>query len=113
MFNSVVKPLFAVVILMALTSIAFGQETATTPGRPVRTDKIQREMQRQVETQMIERSLREGGPKRTTRYSPPVLAQIREDFLRIQVIDRKLSQSNSTAMAIDFKAIAKMTGEIR
>ena len=86
--------------------------TQGTQGRGGRTDKVQRELERRVEMQMIERALREGG-SRLRRYPPLVLDQIREDFLRIQVIDRKLMQATAVGDTLDLDLVARSAGEIR
>lgn len=47
------------------------------------------------------------------RYPPLVLDQIREDFLRIQVIDRKLMQATAVGDMLDLELVARSAGEIR
>jgi hypothetical protein len=84
-----------------------------TQGRSGRTDQVQRELQRQVEMRMIEQALREGSSRHTRRYTPLVLDQIREDFLRIQVIDRKLIQATAGGNTLDLGLVARSASEIR
>jgi hypothetical protein len=74
-----------IVLACGVSMIVRGQVPTTTPGRSARTDKIQRELERRVEMQMIEQAMVVGGSPRVKRYPPLVLDQIREDFLRIQV----------------------------
>jgi hypothetical protein len=87
--------------------------TQGTQGRGGRTDKVQRELERRVEMQMIERALREGGSRHVRRYPPLVLDQIREDFLRIQVIDRKLMQATAGGDTLGLELVTRSAGEIR
>jgi hypothetical protein len=74
---------------------------------------VQREQQRQIETQLIEQALTEEGPRQTGRYPQPVLEQIRADFLQIQVVERKLTKAVSTSNAIDLALVARSATEIR
>ena len=93
-----------------------GQGAASPPGtqgRGGRTDQVQRELQRQVEMRMIEQALMEGSSRKVKRYPPLVLDQIREDFLRIQVIDRKLMQATVVGDTLDLDLVARSAGEIR
>ena len=90
-----------------------GQVPTATPTRTGRPDKIQREIDRQVEMQLIELALMEGSSRHTTRYPPLVLNQIREDFLRIQVIDRKLIQATAGGDVLDLGLVARSASEIK
>src|SRR5215510_13276441 len=59
------------------------QSQSTSPTRAGRPDTVQREQQRQVEMQRLERTLTtEGGTPRSKRYPPAVLDVIRADFLQ-------------------------------
>jgi hypothetical protein len=42
-----------------------------------------------------------------------VIAQIKEDYVRIQVVNNELVQANAQADSLDLKVVAKLTGEIR
>jgi hypothetical protein len=90
-----------------------GQGVNTTQPRGGRTDKVSRELQRQVEMQIIEQALMEGSSRHVGRYPPLVLDQIREDFLRIQVVDRKLTQATAVGDTLDLELVARSAGEIR
>jgi hypothetical protein len=89
-----------------------GQVPTATPTRSGRPDKIQRELDRQVEMQLVEQALMGGGSRQTRRYQPLVLDQIREDFLQIQVIDRKLMRATA-GDTFDLGLVAKSASEIR
>jgi hypothetical protein len=78
-----------------------------------RTDPVQREQQRHFELQMIEAKLERGQLRPSARKSPQVLAQIKEDFLHIQVLDRKLRQTTSATQALSFGTTAKSVSEIK
>lgn len=62
---------------------------------------------------MIEHALMEGSSRHTRRYPPMVLNQIREDFLQIQVIDRKLTQATAGGNTLDLRLVARSVSEIR
>jgi hypothetical protein len=82
----------------------------TRPGRP---DTVQGELQRQYEMQVIEKALNAERARRTQRFPPLILQQIKSDFLGIQVIDRKLLQAISTPGKVDLEVVLKSTSEIR
>jgi hypothetical protein len=90
-----------------------GQGVNATQPRGGRPDKIQGELQRQVEVRMIEQALMDGSSRHVKRYPPLVLGQIREDFLRIQVIDRKLMEATAVGDTLDLDLVARSAGEIR
>ena len=90
-----------------------GQSPTTTPGGGGRNDRFQRELQQQFEMRMIEQALMESRSKPGKLYPPLVLDQIREDFLRIQVIDRKLMQATAVGDRLDLELVSKSAGEIR
>jgi hypothetical protein len=84
-----------------------------SPVRTGRPDTVQREQQRQIETQIIELALATEGRKPQTKHYPPdVLQEIRDDFLQIQVVDRKLVTAVTAGIDSDFKLVTKLTGEI-
>jgi len=88
------------------------QSQSTSPTRAGRPETVQREQQRQVEMQRLERTLTtEGGTPRSKRYPPAVLDEIRADFLQIQVIDRKLTKA-STAVDLDLTLVSQLTRDI-
>ena len=90
-----------------------GQVPTATPGRGGRPDQVQRELQRQFEMRMIEQALMEGSSPHVKRYPPLVLDQIREDFLRIQVVDRKLIKATADSDTLDPGFVARSASEIR
>lgn len=102
-----------VLILIVLGTCARGQGPTTPQTRPGRPDPVQREFQRQMEMQMIEQALAEKPSRPVKRYAPPVLEQIRADFLRIQVVERKLTHAASVPAALDLEFVARSAAEIR
>jgi vacuolar-type H+-ATPase catalytic subunit A/Vma1 len=102
-----------VALAFALGTFVRGQGLPAPQGRSGRTDKIQRELQRQVEMQLIEQALMEGNSRHVKRYQPQVLDQIREDFLQIQIIDREVIRGRALADQFDLHLVAKSAGEIR
>jgi hypothetical protein len=99
----------ALMLASAITPLIQAQSGSATR----RPDPVQREQQRQFELQMIEATLERGGVNSGGRKQPLALAQIREDFLRIQVIDRKLREASSGKRTFSLKFIAKSVTEIR
>jgi len=63
--------------------------------------------------QMIEQALAEKPSRPAKRYPPPVLDQIRADFLRIQVVERKLTHAASDPQTLDFEFVSRSAAEIR
>ena len=101
---------FALLLLApAITQLVHAQSGSATR----RPDPVQREQQRQFEVQMIEATLERGGVSVGGRKQPLALAQIREDFLRIQVIDRRLRETSSGKRTFSLKFIANSVTEIR
>ena len=103
----------AVVIVFTSALILVRGQTGTTPATRARTDPVQREMDRKFEMVIIENALRGSSSGRAERYQPLVLEQIGEDFLRIQVVDRKVMHSVTTSDALDFELVAKSAAEIK
>lgn len=63
--------------------------------------------------EIIENALNRSPAHRSGRYAPLVLEQIREDFLRIQVIDRKLTHSISSSQLLDLELVAQAAADIK
>ncbi len=97
----------------ALSPLVRGQGSTTTQGRGARTDPVQREIQRKFEMEIIENALRRSASRRAERYPPLVLEQIREDFMRLQVVDRKLMHSISISDKLDLELVARSAAEIK
>ena len=111
----IITPLrtFALIVLGCGVALTVRSQVPTaTPGRGGRPDRIQRELERRVEMQIIEQAMVVGGSPHIKRYPPLVLDQIREDFLQIQVIDRKLMRA-TVGDTFDLGLIARSAGEIR
>ena len=66
--------------------------------------------QREMELALIERYHRSGEQRREPRLA---FAQIREDFVRLQVVNNDLARSLSGGGQLDFKLVAKSASEIR
>jgi len=98
-------------VVIAVCGLTVQSQSTSSP-RTGRADTVQREQQRQVEMQMLERALTtEGSAPRSKRYPAAVLDEIRADFLQIQVIDRKLTKA-STAVGLDLTLVAQLTRDI-
>ena len=104
------RVLILVALAFTLSALVLGQGPPPQ-GRAGRPDKIQREIERRVEMQMIEQALVESGPRHVMRYPPLLLDQIRDDFLQIQVIDRNLMRATA-GDTLDLKLVANSAGEI-
>lgn len=85
---------------------------ATSPATRGRTDPVQRELQRRFESDAIERALSENPRRRAENDWRLTLAQIREDFLRIQIINDDLRSPRSRTGNADLKLLAKSASEI-
>jgi hypothetical protein len=85
--------------------------TGQGPRRP--TDPVQRELQRRFESEAIERALAERPRRPSDHEQRIILAQIKEDFLRIQIIDHDLKERAGREDAIDMKLVARSASEIK
>jgi hypothetical protein len=102
-----------IVIPLVSTLTLVCAQSGTTPGVRGRTDPVQREMERKIEMAIIENALRESPSRPPERYQPLVLEQIREDFLQIQVVDRKLAHALSTNDLPDLEFVKRSASEIK
>jgi len=78
---------------------------------PRRDDPLQRKLQSVVQLEMLEAAMTRRPASSTDRNT--ALAQIREDFWRIQLANDDLSTSLSSPNAIDSRLIATTASEIR
>lgn len=112
--KSIVKlmPQVAVAVILA-SAIAMGQgrssATGTRGSRP-RGERALRQLERELNIMMSEETA--PGPAER-RGSSLAVAQISEDFMRIQVVNNDLAQALSRGGALDLKFIAKSAAEIR
>ena len=74
---------------------------------------MQREMQRQLEREMMERALEAELSSPSERDLRLALAQLKEDFLRIQVVNHELLRAASRGGELDLKLVAKSASEIQ
>ena len=103
----------AVMILASAFAVTVSGQPPPNNQSRGRTDPLQRELQRRDEREKIESALRASPTRQTLRYPPLVLAQIREDFLRIQVVARRLAHATSTDATPKLELIMKSAIEIR
>ena len=100
--------LVCVVVVVGSGSIAgpvCGQ-SVPTPGTRGRTDPVQRELQRRFESEAIESALAARPGRSSDHERRIIMAQIKEDFLRIQIINDDLKLQS------DLKAVARSAAEI-
>jgi pectate lyase len=96
---------------LAFLMVVRGQG-GTTQGTRGRTDPVQRELQRRFESEAIEKALA-ASPRRRAEYDfRMTLFQIREDFLRIQILNDDLQKFASPANPLDLSVVAKSASEI-
>lgn len=101
---------------MALAPPALGQQSTSTSGQSVgRTvsaaERRARDLsERTFNLRMLEKELRR--PREETNPQMPLM-QIREDFLRLQVVNNDLAKAVSENSALDLKLVAKSTSEIK
>jgi len=95
----------AVVGFGSIVGLVCGQ-SVTTPGTRGRTDPVQRELQRRFESEAIERALAARPGLTSDHERRTTLAQIKEDFLQIQIINDDLKQQT------DIKSVARSASQI-
>jgi hypothetical protein len=101
----------AIAMMLVLAAAASAQSGATPATRP-RLDPFQREQQRRIESEAIEQALAERPRLRDKRQQRFVLAQIKEDFLQIQVVNNGLQETAARSAPSDLKTISKSAVEI-
>jgi hypothetical protein len=132
--NVLIRAAGAVAALtLTLTSLGAGQQQqqkqpsqgggGAQPSRPVapsNEDAMRRIQQmRAAERDMRERQFmlgmleKQAGKPVETRTQQLAFAQISQDFMRMQVVNKDLAESASSNVPLDFKAVAKSVAEIR
>jgi len=97
-------------LLTLLASVAHAQSTgASSTAR--REDPLQRKLQSVVRLELLEAAMRPPAPSNRDRTL--VLAQIREDFSRIQLVNDDLIDAMSGKTAFDPRTIARAASEIK
>ncbi|MFL6208557.1 MAG: hypothetical protein ACJ74W_06875 [Pyrinomonadaceae bacterium] len=98
----------------ALPPLCAGQSNSNGP-RGLRSDPTSRELQRQLEHDLLLKELQEmAAHRRATRSNSGLgFAQISEDFMRLQVADNGLAQAVATGGALDLKFVAQSVAEIK
>jgi len=106
LYNHPMRPAF---ILFGLALLACAAQAQGTP--PRREDPLQRKLQSVVQLEMLEAAMSRRTASSTDRNT--TLAEVREDFWRIQLANDDLRTSLSSQNAIDSRMVAKTTSEIR
>jgi hypothetical protein len=96
-------------IVFSLVLSACAAQAQSTP--PRREDPLQRKLQSAVQLEMLEAAMTRRPAASTDRNT--TLAEIREDFWRIQLANDDLNTSLSSQNTIDARLIAKTASEIR
>jgi hypothetical protein len=96
---------------MALTLILSAVAAHAQGAPPRREDPLQTKLQSARQLEMIEAALMRRPA--SANDSSAALAQIREDFWRIQLANDDLNSSVSNSSAIDYRAIVKTAAEIK
>src|SRR3954469_17259232 len=109
------KPTLSAAAILLLAACALGAQgqQRTNPERESR-ERMARDAaeseEREMELELIERYHRSGEPRREPRLA---FEQIREDFLRLQVVNNDLARAVSGGGQLDFKLVAKSASEIK
>ncbi|HEX7312555.1 MAG TPA: hypothetical protein VF297_01470 [Pyrinomonadaceae bacterium] len=107
--NFSIRPVALGTLALALLLSA----TVTVPGRQTGVERIIRERQRVMTTRRVEEGLRRPAERaRREEEERLAFAQIEEDYVRIQVVNKELAEAVSTPGELDFKLVAKSTSEI-
>lgn len=105
-FRSVVGTAAALVILAPLTA-------ATARGQQSGIERIIRERQRVMATRRVEEGLRTPADRaRREEEERLALAQIREDYVRIQLVSNELAEAVSKPGELNLKLVVRSTSEI-
>jgi hypothetical protein len=95
-------------VALACASAAQGRQAARTNS----IDQLLRERQRIIYGRALEEDMRKPA-ERAEEEQRLALAQIREDYVRLQVVNKDLSKAASQTDALDLKEVAKSVAEIR
>ena len=120
-FRLVVLSVVTGVVVSSLTPAAWGRQTGRRgAGNPAEVERLERERR---DREMREADLRERqlllrnmkpDARPAERPTPRLAtAQIREDFVRLQVVNNDLAKAGSRADALDLKFVSKSAAEIR
>ncbi|MEK6336218.1 MAG: hypothetical protein AABM67_14915 [Acidobacteriota bacterium] len=91
---------------------AYGQDgRSSTGGR--RDDAFQRKLQRAVELEIVETALGRAPRAASDRDPQLILAEIKEDFWRVQVVNKEIVRALSRQGELDLRFVAKSAGEIK
>ena len=96
-------------IVFALVLAAGAAQAQGTP--PRREDPLQRKLQSVVQLEMLEAAMTRQPASSTDRNT--TLAEVREDFSRIQLANDDLNSALSSQTTIDSRVVAKTASEIR
>ena len=89
----------------SIVSLVCGQ-SVTTPGTRGLTDPVQRELQRRFESEAIQNALAARSGRSSDHGRRIIVAQIKEDFLQIQIINDDLK------LQTDMKSVTRFAAEI-
>jgi hypothetical protein len=108
------KRVTQLLLLIGMSSVIIPvyAQTGTTPATRGRTDPVQRELQRRFESEAIEQALAEGPRHRDQTERRRILSQIKEDFLRLQIVNDELRKFRTSGSVLDLEAISKSAGLI-
>jgi len=95
----------AVVGFGSIVGLVCGQ-SVTTPGTRGRTDPVQGELQRRFESEAIQNALAARPGRSSDHEHRIIVAQIKEDFLQIQIVNDDLKQRT------DMKSVGRSAAEI-
>lgn len=112
------RPVLSAAAVLLIAACALGtqaqQRTNVTNAERESRDRIARDAaeseDREMELALIERYHRSGERRREPRLA---FAQIREDFIRLQVVNNDLAQAVSGGGQLDLKLVAKSASEIK
>ncbi|HWW75041.1 MAG TPA: hypothetical protein VNZ44_06590 [Pyrinomonadaceae bacterium] len=101
---------FAALALVALACAPTAQGRQTTRTNSI--DQLLRERQRIIYGRALEEDMRKPA-ERAEEEQRLALAQIKEDYVRLQVVNKDLSKAASQKEALDLKEVVKSTAEMK
>lgn len=108
-FEPALKLLTALALAAVAAPLCHGQQKNPRPNST--QGELQRALERELLFREMEESMSRGPAPQPSRQ--PIVAQINEDFERIQIINHALSQSSAAGEELDFKLVAQAASEIR
>ncbi|HEX8141323.1 MAG TPA: hypothetical protein VF553_01930 [Pyrinomonadaceae bacterium] len=109
MMKLMLRAVAALALALLTTASVPAQQSGQNPARdPI--DRVMRERNRVFNNRVVEDELRRPAEQRKPELT---IAQIKEDYVRIQLVNKELAQAVATGGVLDLKFVAQSASEIK